>query len=383
MCTSRMIKVALVLYTQGLDYDDRIRKEILSIQSLNPNISFKIFAVVPKNQEEEGMTSYGVPYKTLFLKSREKYPKASHALAKTWEFYKILKKDLKAFDAVWCADPETFLFVLMLRKKPLVWDLHELPIPFMGNRLLMMLFRQAEKKVCAMIHANDSRLKHLESLGMIRHPERQFILRNYPDFNEIDSEYDDLYHKFDNWLAGDKCVYLQGVNMKKRADRESIEAVLAVPGLKAVIIGNTRPDLRGELLERHSEKELEERLFFTGRIKQLKTPQYIRKCFISLVFYKNTSANNWYCEPNRLFQNIINGNPVVVGNNPPMKEFVERYGYGVSVETDGTDVEIIIDGLKELLSNYLKYKDNVEKKKEMLLWKHQEDEIQKIISKLI
>ena len=39
------------------------------------------------------------------------------------------------------------------------------------------------------------------------------------------------------------------------------------------------------------------RLFFTGKIKQLKTPQYIRKCIMCLVFYKKSSMNNWFCEP--------------------------------------------------------------------------------------
>ena len=53
MDKNRQYKIALVLYTQGIDYDDRIRKEMLSIMKLYPNVSFKIFAVEPKNREEE------------------------------------------------------------------------------------------------------------------------------------------------------------------------------------------------------------------------------------------------------------------------------------------------------------------------------------------
>ena len=53
MDKNKHYKVALVLYTNGLDYDDRIRKEILSIQKLYSNVSFKIFAVEPKNREED------------------------------------------------------------------------------------------------------------------------------------------------------------------------------------------------------------------------------------------------------------------------------------------------------------------------------------------
>ena len=67
MDKSKQYKIALVLYTHGLDYDDRIRKEMLSVKALYPNVSFKVFAVEPKNREEEGITSYGVPYRIPYL----------------------------------------------------------------------------------------------------------------------------------------------------------------------------------------------------------------------------------------------------------------------------------------------------------------------------
>ena len=69
MDKNKQYKIALVLYTQGLDYDDRIRKEMLSIKSLFPNIDFKIFAVEPNNREENGVTSYGIAYCIPYLKS--------------------------------------------------------------------------------------------------------------------------------------------------------------------------------------------------------------------------------------------------------------------------------------------------------------------------
>ncbi len=378
----RQYKIALVLYTHGLDYDDRIRKEMLSVMALYPNVSFKIFAVEPENREEGGVTSYGVPYRIPYLKTRDMYPSASHTLAKAIDFYKSIKKELKEFDAVWCADIETFLFVLLVSGKPILWDHHELPLFFVNNPLKKPLFKFLERKVKVMIHANQARLDYLTAQGMINHPEKQYILRNYPQFNEIDSEYDETYHSFTTWLNDKKCVYLQGIVDEKRADVESIEAVLSVPGLKAVVVGKTRPELKDILLKKHSENELEERLFFTGRIKQLKTPQYIRKCFMSLAFYKNVSPNNWYCEPNRLFQNLINGNPVVVGDNPPMKELVEKYGVGVSAETDGSDIDAIIRAIEQVITKYDSIKQNIAFNEKQWLWNIQDNTIANIITSL-
>jgi len=46
---------------QGLQYDDRIRKEIMTLSRLN-DIEFEIFALVPQNEECKGITDYGVNY---------------------------------------------------------------------------------------------------------------------------------------------------------------------------------------------------------------------------------------------------------------------------------------------------------------------------------
>lgn len=373
-------KIALVLYTQGIDYDDRIRKEMLSIKGMYTNVEFKIFAVEPKNREESGVCSYGVRYRIPYLRTRDKYPSGTHTLQKAWDFYKTIQNDLKEYDAVWCADPETFIFVLMIHGKPIVWDLHELPLAFMGNPIMRLLFKYLERRCKVMIHANEPRLKYLVQLGMVKQPEKQFVLRNYPQFNEIDEEYDALYYDFLKWLGDDKCVYLQGIVSESRADVESIQAVMAMPNLKAVVVGSIKKERMEVFKQLFGENVLKERVFFTGRVKQLKTPQYIKKCCVALIFYKNTSPNNWYCEPNRLFQNIINGNPVVVGNNPPMKDLVESNHFGVCVDTDGTDTKKIAAGLKYVIDNMNEYRNfNVNE----LMWGSQDDTISKFMACLM
>lgn len=375
-------KIAVILYTQGLDYDDRIRKEILSIMKLYPNISFKIFAIDPKNREEESVSSYGVPYRIPYLKSRDKYASATHTVAKTWDFYKTVKNDLKEYDVIWCADIETFVFTLLLRGKRIVWDLHELPSPFIGNPILKALFRYIENRCAVMIHANESRLKYLQSKGMIRHQQKQYVLRNYPMFDEIDTEYDDLYCSFDKWVGESKCVYMQGLAGIDRADIESIGAVLSFKELKGVVVGWIQPERMKIFEEKFGKELLQERIFFAGQIKQLKTPQFIKRCFMSLVFYKNSSPNNWYCEPNRLFQSLINGIPAVVGNNPTMKEIVGKNHFGICIDTDGSDLQKIINGINYMLNHCETIVFNLSKKSGALIWDNQENVIKAIVNKL-
>lgn len=383
METGKQYRIALVLYTQGLDYDDRIRKEILTIQNTYPNVAFKIFAVVPENREESGMTSYGVEYRVPYLKSREKYKSGRNTFSKAFDFYKSIRQELKAFDAVWCADIETFLFVLLLKRKPILWDLHELPTMFMQSWWKRLLFRYAERRVKVMIHANEPRLNYLNSIGLVNHMDKQFVLRNYPDFNEIDADYDEVYHKFEDWLGDDKCVYLQSIVSKDRADEESIGAVLDVEGLKAVVVGKIGEGRMERFEQLFGKEVLEKRIFFAGQQKQLKTPQYIRKCIMSLVFYKRTSMNNWYCEPNRLFQNINNGNPVVVGDNPPMKDIIDKYGVGVCANTDGGDKDKIVIAIKKVLTDIEVLKQNLQAAQDQWLWGSQDEIIRSIVEKYL
>ena len=45
-------KVAVIIYTRGLNYDDRIPKEITALTSSDNLIEVKIFAVVHENKED-------------------------------------------------------------------------------------------------------------------------------------------------------------------------------------------------------------------------------------------------------------------------------------------------------------------------------------------
>lgn len=377
MDKKRQYKIALVLSTNGLDYDDRIRKEMLSIMELFPNFTFKIFAIIDgKNEHSEGVTSYGVPFETLHLLSRDKYPSASHLLVKAWDFYKNMRHRITNFDLVWVADCRP-IFLLLLCKKPLIWDLHEIPTLFIGNKIKRMVFNYAEKRCKAILHANEERIDYLESLGMCKHREKHFALRNFPSTAEKIEYEDEGYNKFVEWLHGRECVYLQGLSWESRADYESVSAVLKNPNISGVVVGKFSTTTR-EKLEKEFGDELYDRIYFTGMVKQMLTPQYINNCSMSLIFYKNVSPNNWLCEPNRLFQNIINGNPVIVGNNPTMKNVVEEYGFGIVINSDGSNVEEISTAIQTLRNNYSFYYENIIRNKHVLSWESQNELIGRI-----
>lgn len=382
MDKNKHYRVALVIRTDGLDYDDRLRKEILTIQKLFPNVKFKIFPMFDDNRSEEGISSYGVPYKSVHSPARDKYAQRTHLIRKSIDFYTSAKNDLKGFDAVWCGDYHTFMIAALCGNKNLLWDLHELPSMLLGNPLKQMFLRYIFRRCKCVVHVNPQRLDYLKSLGVVSDPSKHLILRNYPNFEDVDTEYDEKFKTFVEWKGDRKCVYLQSLYEDDRAAYESVKAVLSFPELVAVVVGGFDDKSRIRL-QKECGEEFNRRVLFVGKVAQLKIPQYVKECFTTIVLYKNTSPNNWFCEANRFYQSVILGLPVVVGNNPSMKELVDEYSLGISIDDDGNDVEKIKCGLGDVIEHYNEYILNNEKYRNNLLWDSQNDTLIKIVEKFI
>lgn len=365
------IKVAIIRKTGSLENDDRIRKEFGSLTELFPNVHFKVFMMKTDNSEEESVTSYGLPYKAVHLKKREKYPGGSHLLSKSWEFYRRIKNDIKDYDYVWNSGDEPTPTLLFVRRKKLIWDLRELPMFLLGSSYKKILLKYIFNRCCLLLHANQYRIDYLKQQGLIKDQSKHVPVRNFPEFGAVDSEYDARYYEVKEWIGGRRCVYLQGLSNNSRAAVESISAVLNTPGLCAIVLGGFYNEALPVLYKDYGEDVVKERICFAGNFKVLKVPQYMRLCQMSLVFYKNTSPNNYYCEANRLYQAIDEGLPVVVGSNPSMKKVVDDFGVGISVDTDGSDTNKITKGVAELLENYDTYKKNTEKLTNEIKWDSQ------------
>jgi len=379
-------RIALVINTDGLEYDDRVRKEIISTQKLFPNVEFKIFAIIggkENNKDTEGVTSYGTPYKTYYLKSREKYKNGEKDFRKLFEFTHKVLPDIKGYEAVWFAEITGALTLMFARNKYILWDLHEIPSLFFGNIITKCALKYIFHKCNVVLHANPARIDYIKGLGLISDPSKHIALRNYPNFDDVDTEYDKKYFDCKEWINGRRCVYLQGLFADRRSPIETISAIMNTPDLIAIVVGPFDNEILDKLYDKYGKNALNERVRFIGQIPQLKIPQYVLLCRFSLIFYKNVSANNYYCEANRFYQSIVLGVPVVCGNNPSMREIIEKYGVGISIDDDGSSIDEITKGIETLMNNESEIRTNISNNKNQFLWDSQEPIISEAISKFI
>ena len=367
----KTVRVAILRKMNNLENDDRLRKEVGTLSVLFPNVVFKCFVMYPENKEFEGETSYGLPFKSVCVKGRDRYTSGKHLLAKSWDYYCAIKKDIKDFDVVWCSGDAPTPSLLFIYGKTLIWDLRELPLFLMGSRAKHSILKFIFKRCSVCLHANQFRIDHLTQMGLIKEPSKHFPIRNLTDFSSIDPEYDKRYYEVKNWISDRKCIYLQGINAPSRASEEVLSAVMETHDVCAIVLGNVDKDAIDLIEKKYGKDEVALKICFAGSFPVLKVPQYMKLCQATMVFYKNTSINNWYCEANRLYQAVDVGLPAVVGANPPMKAIVEDLGVGISVDTDGSDVTKMAQGLSSLLSCYNKYKKNIGKLQNEIKWDSQ------------
>ncbi len=358
------IKIAFVARTVGLEYDDRIRKECITLKK---NADIKLFVNFADNREEEGITSYGIPYKSFKLKTRDKLPSSKFLLIKAIDFYFSVKNELKLFDLVWAHEEYAFMFPLFSKKNKCIWDLHEIPYRFqrLGMRFIFNVIESKSKKL---IHANEYRIKYLTNNKIIKLPVKHVFIRNLPDNIFIHSvEKDKKYPDFIKWLNGSNYAYLQGLAVPKRHPLNTIELIMQTPNLKAIVIGDF--DLGSlQILKGKYGVKLDDKIYFKGKVDQLSIPFYLRNALFSIILYDIKTANNRYCEPNRLYQSIALGIPVLVGCNEPMKDLVDKYSYGVSMDTDGHNLNELHNALKKLLRDYQFYKNNTLEYGKAIIW---------------
>ena len=88
-----------------------------------------------------------------------------------------------------------------------------------------------------------------------------------------------------------------------------------------------------------------------------------------MILARATCKNHLYSLPNKLFENIQAGTPVVCPNYPAFKSIVEKYKNGLMCDPeDMNSINECVDKLRTDNKLYNELKDNALKAKEELNW---------------
>lgn len=353
----------MVIKTSSLAYDDRLRKEIDSCRSAGLTVS--VHAGLDDNRNGTGLTWSDTPFRNYRIWSRYLLPGHRFVALHILEF--LLQLACRGLwrarrgerRVVWLHDPVLLPFVpaLALGRRlgllqRLIWDHHELPPESWLKRAPFHRFlRSACSMPDALICANTARVDYLHSRGVLDAKQLVCVVRNYADRTYANQPIRPLPLDLCSWLEGQPYLFVQSGGQPLRHVEAMLEAVFSSqwPALKVVMAGGCAHDI----LERYRVRfpdQFARLIWLQGQVPQMDFPQFVDHALGSLVLYRANSPNQLYCEPNRLYQSLCRGVPVVVGNNPPMAEVIKRTQAGVVLDDDGANSAGITAAVIRLLT---------------------------------
>ena len=379
--------VLMIIKTSGLEYDDRLRKEALTIKNLKLNTSILVLGY--NNQKNKGVANYGVRFESIRLISRKLFPRKSALAIKLFEMYVkfllgILKKRPRVVWAHNCELAGLIWFLWIFKKigiiERVVWDQHELMPPrFLKDKFFKIWFKLLIECCDAIVTANKDRKEYTLSSLSIEDNSKYVVVENYCDNKSIDSPPGKLPPYLSRWLEGKEYFVVLGGASQERYFKNAFESVLRLKEYKLITVGPDPCGMEERLVKMYGDK-VSDICYMTGFVSQNEIVNYLDNALASIILYSSDSINSFYCAPNRLYQSIARGIPVIVGNNPPMKEAVERLNCGVVLAGDGREMAHLDNGLHKLLNNLAEYKQKAALCKREFVWESQSDRIASAIN---
>lgn len=361
LCRQQMGKKIIIAVTNDLSGDQRIHRIASSLAERGFDvlvIGRKLAGSLPLNR-----SSYQTYRMQLwFTRGKWFYLEYNFRLF----FYLLFKpvdiinsNDLDTLLACYCAS--------VLKRKKLVYDSHEY-----FTEVPELIKRPATRKAWLILERMI--FPRLKSVYTVNHKLAEVysgqygipvgMIRNLP------------FRKYVPVSAEKQNILLyQGALNLGRGIELMIDAMKFLPGYKLWIIG--RGDVENALKERAAKIE-PGRVEFMGFMPLEKLGEYTRQARLGLSLEEDMGANYRYSSPNKVYDYIQAGVPVLVSDLPVMKKIVEEYGVGKVWEAEQRTAGALAATIKEMMENTsacVEWVKNCRTAAEILNWEEEEKKL--------
>jgi glycosyltransferase involved in cell wall biosynthesis len=240
-----------------------------------------------------------------------------------------------------------------LKRRPLVYNAHELWSETNGmSAPFPALWRLLERFYCPRVdaiispEANRARI-YLEEYGARALP---VVVANCPPFRPLPRGDELRTFLAAQQRSADVLVLYQGIfDASRRLDR-LVEAMRYLPDEVAlVIMGRGSEEQRSAIDAVIRECGLEARVAFHPFVPYERLAAVTASADIGVLLYANDCRNNYYCAPNKLYEYLHAGLPVVTSNFPGLIDVVETLELGACVNPDSPEdiargIAFLLDG---------------------------------------
>lgn len=379
------MRILMLLFSDIL-YDARVRREALSLAKSGIHVDLlcvKQYKEEVPNKLHDNLNVYrtSLSQRRIKRQSPEKKKWRSIHLAKKLifdvlaniEYYNYAKKKLarkNVYDAIHCHDLNTLPAGYLLKRvmdTKLVFDSHEL-FNEMSNKGVL------EKKIGyfierILINKTDRLIVVNPIVGnefVERYGIRDFtVIQNIPDQSTEKSPetHIQLRERF-RLSPTDKLIVYQGGLLPDRGIEECVLAISTLPNeYKLILIGSGI--LEKEIREISKTNRVDDRVFFVGQVPSDELLYFTRQADIGLVMYKNTSRNNYLSTPNKIYEYLLAGIPIVSSDHPGKSSIIQKNNIGVCVKEKP---DHIAEGIRSIGEKLEHYKMNCLKAQQYYRW---------------
>ncbi len=363
-----MLKRIIISVTTDLVTDQRVHRTALTLQQAQFDV------LVLGRELKDSLALPKLPYKTKrFALLWEKGPLFYAAFNIRLFFFLLFNKA----DIFYSNDLDTLLpnyIVSGLKRKKLYYDCHEyftgMP-ELQGRKLPYTIWKTIERlifpRLKTVITVNDSMAKlYSDEYGIPLN-----IIRNLPlTLNEKDIL---PKTKEDFQLPDKKLIIFQGAGINVQRGAE--EALLAIQYVNdAVLVFAGGGDVIPKLKSMAKELKLEQKVFFTGKLPPAELKALTRLAHLGLSLDKDTNINYRFSLPNKLFDYIHAGIPVLASPLPEVSRIISEYDIGMLISNHNPEhIGEKINGMLSDGAQYMKWKENLKHAAAELNWEKEKE----------
>jgi glycosyltransferase involved in cell wall biosynthesis len=180
-----------------------------------------------------------------------------------------------------------------------------------------------------------------------------------------------------------KIIILQGAGIN--VDRGAEEAVLAMKDVNnalLLIVGSG--DVLGLLKEMVAKEDLGSKVIFTGKVPFERLQQYTQLASLGLTLDKPSNINYRLSLPNKIFDYLHAGVPVLASDLVELRKVIDEYQVGACISSH--DPAVIAKTINSILSdeNQLSiWKKNTKIAAAKLNWQNEEQQLISVYSKFL
>ncbi len=311
-------------------------------------------------------------------------------------FYRAIEKFIagseKKADVFHAHDLNTLFIACKMAHKyhaKLVYDSHELYIqrnrPYIPPGWFLKFEEAFErkyiKKADAVISVSHSIVGYLKKKYNIPEP---YLIMNAPSGETVSAtSLPKEQYSLRRQLKIDdekKILLYTGSITFGRGLEKVIESMKYLKNFTFVMMGYGSREFKNHLMNIARNLKVEAGVIFYGPVPSDKVTLYASSADIGIAPIENVCLSYYYCAPNKIFEYIQSGLPVVASNFPDMRRIVEEHNIGFTCNT--SDPTEIYKAVTMIMSDYSAYLNRVNKVKDKYCWEREAEKLKQLYCSL-